>query len=107
MSTTLLSAVTAAVLAATCLAAFADPPKKHNRTGTVSESSYLPSTNSAPAVKHNGTADNANGHIQALGRNGSHSMHPNAPVAAEQFADDEVEAYRQIGDDYPNAPGSN
>ncbi|OCR26062.1 hypothetical protein AFK24_05785 [Pseudomonas syringae] len=108
MSTTLLSAVTATLLAAACLTAFADPPKKHNRTSTVSEStSYQPSTNSAPNVEYNNSADNANGPIQAIGRSGSHSMHPNAPVAAEQFADDEVEASQQIGDDYPNAPGSN
>jgi len=104
MSITSLSAVTAALLTAVCLTALADPPRKHNGTSTVSDTTSLPSsTYSAPASYY----DKANDHVQAIGRSGSHSMHPNAPVAAEQFADDEVEASRNIGDDYPNTPGSN
>ena len=83
MSTTILSAMTLALLTTACLTAFADS---------------------------NDAADSASGYIQAVGRNGSHSMHPNAPLAAEQLADDDVSAYIQaVGRNgshsmHPNAP---
>jgi hypothetical protein len=64
MSTTILSATTVTLLSAACLTAFADS---------------------------NDAADSASDYIQAVGRNGSHSMHPNAPVTVEKFADDDVE----------------
>lgn len=71
MSTTILSAMTLALLTTACLTAFADS---------------------------NDAADSASGYIQAVGRNGSHSMHPNAPVTTEQFADDDVKVLQQTGD---------
>lgn len=100
MSTTLLSAVTVALLTATCVTALADPPKKHNRIDTVGEpTAFQASTTSTPAADGNDAADGAPGHIQAVGRTGSHSMHPNAPVTAEQFADDDVQTIGQTGDE--------
>jgi hypothetical protein len=92
MSTILLSAMTVSLLTAACLTALADPSKQQNRTSTAGEpSAYQASTTSAPVAD----ADDDSGYIQAVGRNGSHSMHPNAPVAAEQFADDEGKVLRQ------------
>ncbi|MBZ9780019.1 hypothetical protein K9857_00440 [Pseudomonas sp. REP124] len=79
MSTTIPSAMAAALLTAACLTAHADPSTQQNRSSTLSES----------------TADDASGFIQAVGRNGSHSMHPNAPIAAGQFADDDAFGYIQ------------
>ncbi|MDD2056776.1 hypothetical protein N5D52_13835 [Pseudomonas sp. GD03860] len=70
MSTTKMSAMTLALLTTACLTAFAD--------------SY-------------DAADSASGYMQAVGRNGSHSMHPNAPLAAEQFADDDASGYVRAG----------
>jgi hypothetical protein len=72
MSTTILSATTVALLTAACPTAFADS---------------------------NDAADSTSGYIQAVGRNGSHSMHPNAPVTAEQFAGDDVEVLQQTADE--------
>lgn len=105
MNTTLLNAMTAALLTTACLTAFADPPKKHNRISTVSEpSSYQSSTS---AAEHEVAADSAQGHIQAVGRSGSHSMHPKAPVAAEQFADDNVQHLLPTAEQSLQVPGSN
>ncbi|WP_156883174.1 hypothetical protein [Pseudomonas sp. CFII64] len=104
MSNTRLSAVTAMLLAAACVTALADPPRKHTGNNTVSETTSQPSSAYSAPV---GNYDKANEYVQPVGRSGSHSMHPGAPVAAEQFADDQVEASRTIDDDYPNAPGSN
>ncbi|VVO44576.1 hypothetical protein PS710_06447 [Pseudomonas fluorescens] len=100
MSTTLPSAMTVALLTATCMTALADPPKKHNQISTVGEpTAFQASPTSDPAAEDNDAAEGAPGHIQAVGRTGSHSMHPNAPLAAEQFAGDEVEVLRQTGDE--------
>lgn len=57
MNTTLLNAMTAALLTAACLTAFADPPKKHNRISTVSETSSYQSSTSA--AEHEVAADSA------------------------------------------------
>ncbi len=80
MSTTILSAMTVALLTAACQTALADSSTQQNRISTLGEP----------------TAD-ASGFIQAVGRNGSHSMHPNAPLTAEQFADEDVEVLQQTG----------
>ena len=96
MSTILLSAMTVSLLPAACLTALADSSKQQNRISTAGEpTAFQASTTSAPAVEGNDAADDASGYIQAVGRSGSHSMHPNAPVAAEQFADDEGKVLRQ------------
>ncbi len=91
MSTTLMSALSALLLTAACLTALADPPKKPNRISTEAEPSVLQvSTTPAPATPASSAADD--GFIRASGRTSSHSMHPNAPAAIEQFADDDVNA---------------
>ena len=83
MSTAILSAMSVALLSAACLTALADS---------------------------NDAADSTSGYIQAVGRNGSHSMHPNAPVAAGQFADDDASGFIRTGGRngshsmHPNAP---
>ena len=97
MSTTLLSAMTAALLTATCLTALADPPKKHNRTTNVDEPAAF-QTSASTASEDGYSADGSSGVIQAVGRTGSHSMHPTAPVASEQFADDDTKVQIQTGD---------
>ncbi|VVP79115.1 hypothetical protein PS918_02114 [Pseudomonas fluorescens] len=98
MSITLPSAMSAALLAAACLPALADSSTQQNLTRTVAEPvAFQVSTVSAPAAGANDAADDASGYIQAVGRTGSHSMHPNAPVPAEQLADD-VEVLRQPAD---------
>lgn len=82
MSTATLSAMTAALLSAACLTALAD----------------------------NDTADGTSGFIQAVERNGSHSMHPNAPLAVGRFVDDDASGYmRTVGRNgshsmHPDAP---
>lgn len=95
MSTTLLSAMTAALLSAACLTALADPPKKQNAGESTA---FQASTVSAPVAEDNDAADGVSGYIQPVGRSGSHSMHPNSPVAGEPFADDEEEVARQTAD---------
>ena len=95
MSITLLSAMTASLLTAACLTALADPPRQQNRISTAGETSAFQVTTVSAPVEGNDVADDASGYIQAVGRNGSHSMHPNAPVAAEQFADDDAKVLRQ------------
>lgn len=92
MSTNLLSAMTAALLTAACLTALAD--SSDQQKGEL----FQASTTSAPAAGGNDAADDASGFIQAVGRNGSHSMHPNAPVVAEQLADDDAKVPGQTGD---------
>ena len=92
MSTTLLGTVTAALLAAACTTALADPPRKHNRVSDVSEPAVYQPISDASAVgmaqeAGEGTPEN----VQAGARRGSHSLHPNAPVSAEPFADDDVQ----------------
>ena len=105
MSTTLLSAMTAALLTAACVTALADSSRQQNPISTVGEPGILQaSTSLTPA------ADDASGYIQAVGRNASHSMHPDAPLAGEQFADDDAFGYIQAGGRngshsmHPNAP---
>ncbi|WP_392887629.1 hypothetical protein ACF6ZU_23995 [Pseudomonas migulae] len=95
MSTTLLSAMTVSLLTAACLTALADSSKQQNGISTAGEPSAFQVTTVSAPVEGNDVADDASGYIQAVGRNGSHSMHPNAPVAAEQFADDETKVLRQ------------
>ncbi|MGR6452326.1 hypothetical protein ACU5P1_10470 [Pseudomonas plecoglossicida] len=83
MSTATLSAMSAALLGAACLTALADT---------------------------NDTADGTSGFIQAVERNGSRSMHPNAPLAVGRFVDDDASGYLQtVGRNgsnsmHPNAP---
>lgn len=83
MSTNLRSAMTFALLTASCMTAFAEPYD---------------------------AVDDEAGFVQAVGRNGSHSMHPNAPIATGQFADDDALGYTQlVGRNgshsmHPNAP---
>ncbi len=83
MSITIRSAMTFFLLTASCMTAFAD---------------------SYDAV------DDESGYAQTVGRNGSHSMHPNAPIAAAQFADNDAFGYTQlVGRNgshsmHPNAP---
>lgn len=121
MSTTLLSAISAALLSATCLTALADSSTQQYRINTVSEPAADSASGYIQVVERNGShsmhanaplagqlaADDPSGFIQAVERNGSHSMHPNAPVAAEQFADDNAKALQQTGDQWPQAPRSN
>lgn len=100
MSTTLLSAMTAALLTATCLPVLADSSEQLNRISTTSEpGDFQAMTTSVSATEGNDAADNATGYIQVVGRNGSHSMHPNAPVPVEQFADDGAKGLMQTGDE--------
>lgn len=97
MSNTLLSTVTATLLAAACLTALADPPRKHNRVSDVSEpTAYQPS---ASADEADDTGDGTPEYIQAGARSGSHSMHPTAPVAAQPLTDDEAELPQQVVDE--------
>lgn len=70
MSTTLLNAMTLSLLTMACLTAFADSDD---------------------------AADSSSAYMQAVGRNASHSMHPNAPLAAGQFADDDSIGSIQAG----------
>lgn len=95
MSIIPLSVVMATLLAASSLTAFADSPNKHEGTTTGSEaSSSQPSTSSAPSIEYDDVADMSDDNIPAVGRTGSHSMHP-AVQGAEQSADDEVKAFRK------------
>ena len=97
MSTTLLGTVTAALLAATCITALADPPRKHTRVSDVSEPAAVQPISDASAA---GVAESAGEstpeYIQAGARSGSHSMHPNAPVSAEPFVDEDVQLPRIV-----------
>lgn len=88
MSTTILSAMTLALLAPVCLSAIADSSAQQNRSTTADEP----------------TADNASGFVQAVQRNSSNSMHPNATSAVGQFADDDAFGYiRTVGRNSSNS----
>jgi hypothetical protein len=92
MSTTLLGTVTAALLAAACTTALADPPRKHNRVSDVSEPAAVqPISDASAAGMAESAGEGTPEYIQAGARSGSHSMHPNAPVSAVPFADDDVQ----------------
>ncbi|MDZ3992882.1 hypothetical protein PspTeo4_21088 [Pseudomonas sp. Teo4] len=101
MSTTLLSAVTVALLSAACLTALADSKDAADSTSGFIQAVERNGSHSmhpyAPVPTRQFADDDASGYIQAVGRNGSHSMHPNAPVIAEQFADDDTEGLQQTG----------
>lgn len=93
MSTNLISAMTAALLAVACMTALADAAKQPN----VSEPSAAQAlTVSAPLAE---VEEGDSGYIQAVGRSASHSMHPKAPVPAEQLADDEGGVLRQTAEE--------
>jgi len=97
MSTTVLSTVTAALLTAACITALADPPRKHNRVSDVSEpAAYQPSATATAIEVADDPGDGTPEYIQAGARSGSHSMHPNAPVATEPFAGDETPLPQEV-----------
>lgn len=102
MSTTLLGAMTAALLSAACLTALADTKDAADSTSGFIQAVERNGSHSmhpnAPVATRQLAYDDASGYIQAVGRNGSHSMHPNAPVIAEQYADDDTEGLLQTGD---------
>jgi len=95
MSTTLVSAMTAALLSAACLTALADSNDASDSTSgfvqTVVRNGSHSMHPNAPLPVAQYADEDASGYIRAVGRNGSHSMHPNAPVLTEQFADDDTE----------------
>lgn len=98
MSTTVLSAMLVGLLTATCMTALADSANEQNRSSTVGEPTAVQASTAVTSlVEDVDTGDDA-GPIQAVGRTGSHSMHPNAPVVAEQFADDKAKVQRHTGD---------
>jgi len=103
MSTTILSAMTVALLTAASLTAFVNANDAADSASGYSQAVGRNGSHSmhpnAPLAAEQFADDDAAGYIQAVGRNGSHSMHPNAPVAAEQFADDGVEVLQQTGDE--------
>ncbi|HKS13988.1 MAG TPA: hypothetical protein VJS90_13230 [Pseudomonas sp.] len=91
MSSLSLSAVMATLLAAASPTALSGTTTDYSAASTDSESaSYPPSTDPAPAINPDEAAGLTDDSIQANGRNGSHSLHPAAPVNVDQVADDGV-----------------
>lgn len=93
MSTTALSAVLAAVIAAASQSALADSTTDYYGSTTENPPiSPQPLTSTAPVIDPDDVPDIVDDSVQASGRNGSHSMHPAAPVKNDQFADDQSKA---------------
>lgn len=100
MSTKRLGVMTAALLAAACFPALADSSNQQSQTGTEDDATVIQtSMELSPAAENSEAAGDAAGYIQPVGRNGSHSMHPTAPVAAGQSAGDDGQWIRQTGEE--------
>lgn len=92
MKPNLPSAMLAGALAAVCLIALADPPRKHNGTNTVSEvSTTLPSTSPAATLQQEDAASAMDVSVEPA-RRGHDSMHPQATQAPASADNDETEA---------------